>query len=143
MAENDPANIPLPQNGNRNENRTGGNERTARDKDDPVEDKPIKIYSFSINKLNEENTRYWFHAIEKQLRGQYAWQAIKLHAQIGNTEYINRLASRPKWHRIDMQADMIIEMGLDSTTTLEVKDQQNAGEKWEYLKKKFLKSSSM
>ena len=41
-----------------------------------------------------------------------------------------------------MQADMIIEMGLAPATTLEVKDQQNTGEKWEYLKKRFLKSSS-
>ena len=42
-----------------------------------------------------------------------------------------------------MQADIIIEMGLAPTTILVVKDQQNAREKWEYLKKRFLKSSSM
>ena len=41
-----------------------------------------------------------------------------------------------------MQVDMIIEMGLTPATTLEIKDQRNAGEKWEYLKKRFLKSSS-
>ena len=41
-----------------------------------------------------------------------------------------------------MQVDMIIEMGLTPATTLEIKDQRNAGQKWEYLKKRFLKSSS-
>ena len=42
-----------------------------------------------------------------------------------------------------MQADMIIEIGLTPTTVLEVKDQQNTGEKWQYLKKRFLKSSNI
>ena len=40
--------------------------------EEPVEEKLIKIYLFLIDKLCEDNTRYWFHAIEKQLRGQYA-----------------------------------------------------------------------
>lgn len=34
----------------------------------PVDGKAIKIYPFSIEKLNEDNARYWFHSIEKQMR---------------------------------------------------------------------------
>ena len=122
--------------------KDGDVKMTGVDNEDPMSAKPIKIYSFSTDKLSEDNARYWFHVIEKQLRTQYAWQAIELHTRIGNEAYADRLVRKPNWHRVDMQADMIIEMGLTPATTLEIKDQRNAGEKWEYLKKRFLKSSS-
>ena len=102
---------------------------TDMDNEDPVDTKLIKIYS-SIDKLNEDNARYWFHAIEKQLRTQYAWQAIELHVRIGNEAHAERLVRKPNWRRVEMQADMIVEMGLASATTLEVKDQRNVGENW-------------
>lgn len=71
---------------------------TGVDNEDPVDTKPIKVYSFTIKKLTEDNARYWFHAIEKQLRIQYAWQAIELHAKIRNEVYANRLAKKPNCH---------------------------------------------
>ena len=122
--------------------KDGDVKMTGVDNEDPMSAKPIKIYSFSIDKLSEDNARYWFHVIEKQLRTQYTWQAIELHTRIGNEVYADRLVRKPNWHRVYMQADMIIEMGLTPATTLEIKDQRNAGQKWEYLKKRFLKSSS-
>ena len=123
--------------------KDGDVKMTGMDNEDPIEGKPIKIYNFSIDKLSEDNTRYWFHAIEKQLGTQYAWQAIELHVKIGNEAYAERLVRKSNWQQIDMKADMIIEMGLTPSTVLEVKDQQNTGEKWQYLKKRFLKSSNM
>lgn len=38
----------------------------------PVQDDGIKIYAFSIDALCEDNARYWFHAMEKQLRSQFS-----------------------------------------------------------------------
>ena len=122
--------------------KDGDVKMTGVDNEDPIEGEPIKIYHFSIDKLSEDNARYWFHAIEKQLRTQYAWQAIELHARIRSEAYAERLVRKSNWQRIDMKADMIIEMGLTPSTVLEVKDQRNAGEKWQYLKKRFLKSSN-
>ena len=122
--------------------KDGDVKMTGVDNEDPIEGEPIKIYHFSIDKLSEDNARYWFHAIEKQLRTQYAWQAIELHARIRSEAYADRLVRKSNWQRIDMKADMIIEMGLTPSTVLEVKDQRNAGEKWQYLKKRFLKSSN-
>ena len=92
MAENNPTNIPLPDDRDDDVNMTGvGNE-------DPIEAKPIKIYSFTINKLSKDNARYWFHAIEKQLWTQYAWQAIELYVKIRKTAYADRLVRKPNWH---------------------------------------------
>ena len=51
-----------------------------------VEEPAIKIYPFSIDKLEEDNARYWFHAIEKQMRLQYCWQAIQYYQDIGDQE---------------------------------------------------------
>ena len=78
--------------------KDGDVKMTSMDNEDPIEGKPIKIYYFSINKLSEDNTRYWFHVIEKQLRTQYAWQAIELHARIRNEVYADRLVRKPNWH---------------------------------------------
>ena len=111
------------------EEEDGDVNMTDMDNEDPVDTKLIKIYS-SIDKLNEDNARYWFHAIQKQLRTQYAWQAIEPHVRIGNEAHAERLVRKPNWRRVEMQADMIIEMGLASATTLEVKDQRNVGENW-------------
>ena len=36
-----------------------------------MEEKPIKVYPFTVDKLSEENTRYWFYTIKQQLRIQY------------------------------------------------------------------------
>ena len=110
--------------------------------EEPVEEKPIKIYSFSIDKLCEDNARYWFHAMEKQLRGQYAWQAIQFYAKVGKDEYAQILSRKHNWYRVDLKADMIIENGLSPSTVLDVKTQPNAGQKWEYLKKTFMETSN-
>ena len=74
--------------------KDGDVKMTSMDNEDPIEGKLIKIYHFSINKLSEDNTRYWFHAIEKQLRTQYAWQAIELHARIRSEAYADRLVRK-------------------------------------------------
>ena len=71
---------------------------TSVDNEDLIEGKLIKIYSCSINKLSEDNARYWFHVIEKQLRTQYTWQAIELHMRIRNKVYADRLVRKPNWH---------------------------------------------
>ena len=71
---------------------------TGMDNEDPMSAKLIKIYSFSTNKLSEDNARYWFHVIEKQLRTQYTWQAIELHMRIRNKVYADRLVRKPNWH---------------------------------------------
>ena len=102
--------------------KDGDVKMTGVDNEDPIEGKLIKIYHFSINKLSEDNTRYWFHVIEKQLRTQYAWQAIELHARIRNEAYTDRLVRKSNWQWINMKADMIIEIGLTLSTVLEVKD---------------------
>ena len=48
--------------------KDGDVKMTSVDNEDPIEGELIKIYHFSIDKLSEDNARYWFHAIEKQLR---------------------------------------------------------------------------
>ena len=58
--------------------KDGDVKMTGVDNEDPIEGELIKIYYFSIDKLSEDNTRYQFHVIEKQLRTQYTWQAIEL-----------------------------------------------------------------
>lgn len=56
--------------------------------DEPVDDgKGIKIYSFAIDELRKENTRYWFHAMRKQLELQYAWQAIEQFHAVGAVQH--------------------------------------------------------
>ncbi|ODM23858.1 hypothetical protein SI65_01448 [Aspergillus cristatus] len=57
-------------------------ETSSKGKEEPEERKPvkengIKIYQFSIDRLNEENARYWFHTMEKQLKVQFCWQTIE------------------------------------------------------------------
>ena len=39
-------------------------------------EKPIKVNNIIVEKLSEENTRHLFFTIERQLKNQYAWQAI-------------------------------------------------------------------
>ena len=78
--------------------KDGDVKMTGMDNEDPMSTKPIKIYSCSINKLSEDNARYWFHVIEKQLRTQYTWQAIELHMRIRNKVYADRLVRKPNWH---------------------------------------------
>ena len=88
MVENDPVNISLPR------DRDGGdpmevdstslaNKPIGLAKQVLIEKKPIKIYPFSVDKLNEGNTRYWFHVIKQQLRTQYVLQAIQLYNKVG------------------------------------------------------------
>lgn len=108
----------------------------------PVQESGIKIYAFSIDALNEDNARYWFHAMEKQLKGQFSWQAIEYYQEVGNMVYTSVLKESTEWYKIDLKADMIIEKGLSPSTILEVKTQPNAGRKWDYLKKTFMKSSN-
>lgn len=44
------------------------------------------IYSFTIDKLSEENAGYWFHTIWKQVMAQHVWEAIEMHAEVGNED---------------------------------------------------------
>ncbi|ODM14245.1 hypothetical protein SI65_10341 [Aspergillus cristatus] len=130
---------------------TGSKSKEMPEKDVPLPSSPdrelvegnaIKIYPFSIDKLCEDNARYWFHAMEKQLKLQYCWQAIKYYEDVGDREYAAVLGRNEKWFRTDLKADAIIEHGLNPQTVLEVKLQPNSGRKWEYLKQRFLKSSN-
>ena len=141
MVENDPRNNPWQKDKDGDENMDGMGKRSIMAKRHPNEAKPVKIYPFTIDKLSEENARYWFHTIQKQMMAQHVWEAIEMHAEVGNEEYMAGLSEMASWREVDLRADMIIEHGLTSTTVVEVKDQLNAGEKWEHLKRKFLKSS--
>ncbi|BCR87868.1 uncharacterized protein ACHE_40432S [Aspergillus chevalieri] len=109
---------------------------------EPLEDPGIKIYSFNIEKLNEENARYWFYAMESQLKVQFAWQAIDYYYEVGKETYNQIRKDNLKWTKVDMKADMIIQQGLTPTIVLEIKDLPNAGAKWDYLKEAYLKSSN-
>ena len=141
MVENDPRNNPWQKDKDGDENMDGMGKRSIMAKRHPNEAKPVKIYPFTIDKLSEENARYWFHTIRKQMMAQHVWEAIEMHAEVGNEEYMAGLSEMASWREVDLRADMIIEHGLTSTTVVEVKDQLNTGEKWEHLKRKFLKSS--
>lgn len=79
-----------------------------------VEESAIKIYPFSIDKLDEDNAQYWFHAMEKQMRLQYCWQAIEYYQDVGDQHYTAVLGRNSKWFRTDLKADSIIEHGLNS-----------------------------
>lgn len=114
----------------------------ASDVKSPVQEKGIKIYPFTIEKLSEDNARYWFHEMEHQLRVQFSWQAIEYYQEIGNEKFSRILSNNTEWSKIDLKADTIIRQGLSPTTVLEVKDQRNAGLKWDRLKEMFLKSSN-
>ncbi|ODM22594.1 hypothetical protein SI65_00183 [Aspergillus cristatus] len=109
---------------------------------EPVEETGIKIYSFTIEKLNEENAQYWFYAMESQLKVQFAWQAIEYYYEVGKEEYNRIRKDHMKWTKVDMKADMIIQQGLTPTIILEIKDLPNVGVKWDYLKEAYLKSSN-
>ena len=110
--------------------------------EDPIEEKGIEINKFTIDKLTEENARYWFYAMESQLKVQFSWQAIEYRQKVGNNEYQLLRNRNSKWLRVDMKADMIIQYGLTPTVILEIKGFENAGSKWDYLKKTYLESSN-
>ena len=103
----------------------------------PTEEKPIKVYPFMIDHLCEENARYWFYEMETQLEAQYAWEAIKLYEDIGPLNFSKMLAV-PEWQRVNMKANLIMGKGLSPMTCLEIKHMHRAGERWRYLKEKFL-----
>lgn len=105
-------------------------------------EKGVKIYPFSIEKLSESNARYWFHVMESQLKAQFSWGAIEYYHEIGKDEFSKILRQDVEWFKVNLKADMIIQQGLSPTTILEVKDQWNAGLKWDRLKEIFLKSSN-
>ena len=142
MVENNPMNMALPDNAERTSRNRNENRRTDHDGDTNmtglnstnqankpigpakqvlVEEKPIKIYPFSVDKQNEGNARYWFHVIKQQLRTQYALQAIQLYAEVGQNEYIHVLETDAGWNHADMKASMIIEAGLTSSTIISTK----------------------
>ena len=69
MVENDPVNTPLPQDKNNGDpmevdSTSLVNKPIGLAKQVLVKKKPVKIYPFSVNKLNEGNARYWFHVIK-------------------------------------------------------------------------------
>ena len=148
MVESDPANVPLPR--DREDKRDGdpmevdstnlANKPIGPAKRVLVEEKPIKIYPFTVNKLNEGNSRYWFQVIKQQLRTQYALQAIQLYNEIGRDEYIHILDTDAGWNRADMKATMIMEAGLTSSTIISTMRHETAGEKWDYLRERYLQS---
>lgn len=107
----------------------------------PGRAKPIKIYPFTVNKLTKETTRYWFPTIKKQMEAQKVWETIEMHEKISNKAYMKGL-SNSNWWKLDLKADMIMDVGLTTTTIVEVKDIPNTGEKWQFLKKEFMKSSN-
>ena len=74
------------------------------------------------------------------MKAQEVWEAIEMYEKIGNEEYMNGL-SNSNWRKLDLKANMIMDVGLTTTTIVEVKDIPNTGEEWKYLKKKFMKSS--
>ena len=47
--------------------KDGDVKMTGMDNEDPIKGELIKIYHFSIDKLSEDNARYWFHTIENRL----------------------------------------------------------------------------
>ena len=110
---------------------------TGVDDDDPIEAKPIKVYPFSINELSEENARQWFYEMQSELDAQYAWQVIELYLKKDLEEYRRKMA-RPNWQRVNKQANLIMGKGLSSTTRYEIKDLKEAGERWKFLKERFL-----
>lgn len=107
----------------------------------PNFEKSIKINPFTIEALSEENARYWFFVMKRQLKNQFSWQAIQLYEEVGLEEYAKAL-NNPAWQWFDMQMETIISMGLDQKTDLEAKTQSNAGEKWAFLKKSYLNATS-
>lgn len=96
---------------------------------EPVEETGIKIYSFTIEKLNEDNAPYWFYAMENQSKVQFAWQAIEYYYEVGKEGYNRIRNSHMEWMKVDMKADMIIQQGLTPTIILEIKDLPNVGVK--------------
>ncbi|BCR88813.1 uncharacterized protein ACHE_50011A [Aspergillus chevalieri] len=108
----------------------------------PTQEKGIKIYPFTIDKLCEENARYWFHVMENQLKAQFSWEAIEYYHEVGRKEFSTILREDVEWFKINLKADMIIEQGLQPVTILDIKDLDNAGLKWDRLKEIFLKSSN-
>ncbi|KAK5720537.1 hypothetical protein LTS12_027628 [Elasticomyces elasticus] len=105
------------------------------------EGKGIKVYSFEIEKLREENARYWFRSMKKQLESQCAWEAIEYCQDIGVAAFQEEMAD-PDWKMVNLKADMILEKGLSSSTVLEVDDLGTAYEKWTYLKDRFLRATN-
>ena len=111
------------------------------EEDEPVIGEVAKIHSFTIDPLCEGNARYWFQTMAAQMEFQYAWQAIvsyQTKGAIGHQESIQRSS---KWRMIEMKAKMILAKGLDSSIVLEISDLEFAGEKWKYLKERFLDTS--
>ena len=110
--------------------------------DEPVIGEVAKIYSFTIDPLHEGNARYWFQTMAAQLDFQFAWQAIASYQAKGAVGYRESVQRSGKWRMIEMKAKMILAKGLDSSITLETSDIEFAGEKWKYLKERFLNTSN-
>lgn len=107
----------------------------------PEEGKGIKVYSFEIEKLREENARYWFRSMKKQLESQCAWKAIEYCQDIGVKAFREEMSDQG-WKMANLKADVIIEKGLSSNTVLEVDDLGTAYEKWMYLRNRFLRATN-
>ncbi|KAI9035923.1 uncharacterized protein KD926_002639 [Aspergillus affinis] len=106
-----------------------------------VIDPGLTVNKFSIEKLSEENARYWFHAMERQLKVQFAWQAVNGFHQVTRAEWDQLIDSDLDWMKLDLKANVILEHGLTADTILEVKDLVFAAEKWDHLRATYLKSS--
>ena len=135
--ESDIAENPMPQ--STAQRPRAGQGRNGRK---PTKENGIKIYQFPIDRLNEENARYWFHVMENQLKAQFSWEAIEYYHEVGRAEFNKILKEDMDWFKINLKANMIVQQGLSPATILEIKDQETAGLKWDRLKEMFLKSSN-
>ncbi|KAI9035674.1 uncharacterized protein KD926_003118, partial [Aspergillus affinis] len=106
-----------------------------------VIDSGLTVNKFSTEKLSEENARYWFHAMERQLKVQFAWQAVNGFHEVTRAEWDQLIDSDLDWIKLDLKANVILEHGLTTDTILEVKDLVFAAEKWDHLRTTYLKSS--
>ena len=110
--------------------------------EEPVEEKPIKIYSFSIDKLCEDNARYWFSMIKDQLNAQACWDVVEFYQAVGEDTFNSIIQMDKDWNRINLKAMMVMNVGLNKSTKMEVSKYHHARRRWSHLKEKFLKSSN-
>lgn len=106
------------------------------------EDSAVKVYPYTVEKLSEDNAHHWFQTVKKQLYMQGCWQAIEYYKDVGNTEYSRVLDKDSKWFRNDLKADSIIEHGLSSQAAIDVNRLSNAGQKWDYLQRRYLRTTN-
>lgn len=76
------------------------------------------------------------------MKVQFCWQTIQYFYGVGSARYGSIIDEGYGLVKIDLKADSIVEQGLTPATILEVKDQPNAGSKWDCLREMFLNPSN-